>query len=161
MRLARRDKEVPCHCVMRSIFRACFKRFRQCVEKEKHLSQCTFQFTGGREKTMAWGRKNEEYIADFLLMVRRHLDENEYRIFRIHYLLGADWRLCCMKLKVDRGDFFHFIYKIEARLGRAFREEKPYGLYPLDEYFSGVVGPALPCKVEREGPEPLRPPMAA
>jgi hypothetical protein len=110
---------------------------------------------------MVWGRKNEEYIADFLMMVRRHLDDSEYRVFRFHYLLGADWRLCCMKLKLDRGNFFHYIYRLEARLGRAFREEQPYGLYPLDEYFSGVVGTSVPCKLEREGPEPLRPPMAA
>lgn len=161
LRIGKRGKEVPCNCVMRSIFRACFRRFRQCVEKEKHLSQCTFQFTGGRDTKMVWGRKNEEYIADFLMMVRRHLDDSEYRVFRFHYLLGADWRLCCMKLKLDRGNFFHYIYRLEARLGRAFREEQPYGLYPLDEYFSGVVGTSVPCKLEREGPEPLRPPMAA
>lgn len=161
LRRAKRDKEVPCNCVLRSIFRACFRRFRKCVEKEKHLSQCTMHFTGGRERSMSWGRKDEEYIADFLLMVRRLLSDDEYRIFKFHYLLGADWRLCCLKLKMDRGDFFHYIYRMEARLGRAFREVEPYGLFPLDEYFHGATKEFVATVPQRQGPMPLRPPMAA
>ena len=161
LRLVRRDKEAPCNCVLRSIFRACFQRFRKCVEKEKHLTHVTFSFTGGRERSMSWGRKNEEYIADFLLMVRRLLSDDEYRIFRFHYLLGADWRLCTMKLKLDRGDFFHYVYKLESRLGKAFREVEPYGLFPLDEYFNGTTREASACVPPRQGPMPLRPPLAA
>ncbi len=161
LRLVRRDKEAPCNCVLRSIFRACFRRFRTSIEKEKHLSHCTLSFTGGRDRSRSWGRKEEEYIADFLLMVRRLLSDDEYRIFRFHYLLGADWRLCCMKLKMDRGDFFHYKYKLEARLGRGFREVEPYGLFPLDEYFHGVMRDVVSFDPPREGPLPLRPPLAA
>jgi len=161
MRPGRGNTEVPCHCVFRAIFRACFRRFRQSVEKEKHMSKCTMQFTGGRERSMTWGRKDEEYIADFLLMTKRGLSEGEYRVFRYHYLLGADWRLCTMKLKMDRGAFFHLIYRIESRLGRMFRETEPYGLYPLDEYFYGVSQGAEALEPPKEGPMPLRPPMAA
>ncbi|MBI2688765.1 MAG: hypothetical protein HYX27_20885 [Acidobacteria bacterium] len=119
------------------------------------------QFTGGRERSMTWGRKDEEYIADFLLMARRVLDEAEYRIFRFHYLMGADWRLCTLKLKMDRGDFFHWLYRIEARLGREFREQEPYGLFPLDEYFYGATRDVVARMPEKKGPKPLRPPMAA
>jgi len=161
LRMVKRGMDAPCNCVLRSIFRSCFRRFRSCVEKEKHLSKCTFQFTGGRDRSMAWGRKDEEYIADFLLMVRRLLSDDEHQIFRFHYLLGADWRLCCARLKMDRGDFFHQVYRMEARLGRAFREVEPYGLYPLDEYFYGVTRDVKPCKPPVEGPLPLRPPLAA
>lgn len=81
--------------------------------------------------------KNEEYLADFCLVSRRTLSELEYRIFKYHFLLGADWKLCCQKLKIDRGEFFHHVYRIEQKLGRAFRELEPYALFPLDEYFSG------------------------
>lgn len=102
-----------------------------------------------------------QYIADFLLMARRLLDDQEYRIFRIHFLLGANWKLCTMKLKMDRGDFFHIVYKIEARLGKGFREEEPYGLFPLDEYFGGITGGSAALVPPKEGPLPLRPPMAA
>jgi len=160
--MVKRDKEVPCSCVLRAIFRACYRRFKKCIEQDKHLSQCKTQFTGGRERSMAWGRKDEEYVADFLLLVRRLLSDDEYRIFRFHYLLGADWRLCSMRLKLDRSEFFRQLYVLEARLGKAFREVKPYGLYPLDEYFHGVKNDAVAASVPpREGPMPLRPPMAA
>jgi hypothetical protein len=85
-----------------------------------------------------WGLKNEEYIADFCLVSRRVLDDDEYKIFRYHFLLGADWTLCCRKLKVDRGTFFHDVYRVEQKLGRCFRELEPYALFPLDQYFNGT-----------------------
>ena len=83
--------------------------------------------------------KREEFMADFCLVSRRALDDFEYKIFRYHYLLGADWRLCCRQLKMDRGDFFHTLYRIEAKLGRIYAELEPYPLYPLREYFNGVT----------------------
>jgi hypothetical protein len=161
LRDVKRGKEAPCNCVLRSIFRACLRRFRVCIEKEKHLSQCTLHFTGGRERSMSWGRKDEEYIADFLLMTRRVLAEDEFAIFKFHHLLGADWRMCCRRLKMDRGNFFHAVYKMEARLGKAFREVEPYGLFPLDEYFHGATKEVRALTPPRQGPAPLQPPMAA
>jgi hypothetical protein len=82
-----------------------------------------------------WSRKDEEYIADFTLVSKRTLTPEEYRLFSYHFLLGADWRLCCRKLKMDRGNFFHATYRIQQKLGKVYRELQPYGLYPLDEYF--------------------------
>jgi hypothetical protein len=83
----------------------------------------------------------------------------EYRLFRYHFILGADWRLCVRKLGMDRGNFFHSVYRIEQKLGRAFRELQPYGLFPLDEYFHGAsrtmsVGMSTPAL----SPKPQRPP---
>ena len=86
-----------------------------------------------------YGRVMEEYIADFCLVSRRALDPADHRLFRYHYLLGANYKLCCRYLKMDSGKFFHDVYRIEQTLGRVFRELKPYGLFPLDEYFGGVV----------------------
>ena len=83
-------------------------------------------------------------MADFCLIARRTLNDQEYKLFRYHFLLGADWRLCCRQLKVERGDFFHFIYRIQRKLGRAFAEVEPYPLYPLREYFGTVVRPVSP-----------------
>lgn len=127
----------PCGCVFRAIFRACYARFRKLMEGEKRLSQATLEFAprgGGR---IMWGRKNEEYIADFLLVARRELSEAEWKLFRYHFLLGADWRLCERMVKVDRGTFYHIVYRLEAKLGKVFRELQPYALFPLDEYFNG------------------------
>jgi len=76
-------------------------------------------------------------MADFCLVARRTLDDREHQIFRFHFLLGADWKLCGRRLEMDRGMFFHSVYRIEEKLGRVFRELEPYPLFPLDDYFSG------------------------
>lgn len=107
------------------------------------MSHVRFEIIGGNERRAVWGRKDEEYVADFCLVSKRVLDEFEHKIFRLHFLLGADWRLCCRQLNLDRGLFFHSIYRIQQKLGRAFRELTPYSLFPLDEYFAPVVRKAL------------------
>lgn len=154
----------PCHCVLREIFRACYARFRHCVTKEKYMTRVTLSYTRGRDRALSWGRKDEEYIADFTLISRRTLTEYEYTIFKYHFLLGADWKLCCRRLNLDRGNFFHFVYRIQHKLGRVFRELEPYGLYPLDEYFSTAIRYTEPlsvgCRSERSR-GPLRPPVPA
>ncbi|HLY18739.1 MAG TPA: hypothetical protein VKR61_16020 [Bryobacteraceae bacterium] len=78
-------------------------------------------------------------MADFCLISRRTLTPMEYDVFRFHFLLGADWKLCCCRLHIDRGTFFHTVYRIEQKLGRVFRELEPYSLFPLDEYFGGTM----------------------
>jgi hypothetical protein len=93
---------------------------------------------GGRVRRQVWGRKDEEYLADFCLVSKRYLEDEEYKLFRFHFLLGADWKLCCRQMKMERGVFFHNIYRIQQKLGRAFRELQPYALYPVDEYFGGT-----------------------
>ncbi|MGD1072014.1 MAG: hypothetical protein ABSB15_17920 [Bryobacteraceae bacterium] len=136
-------EEMPCNCVFRSIFRACYKRFRHCASGEKHVSHARLEQVNGKEHRQTWGMKDEEFMADFCLVARRNLGPLEYRIFRFHYLLGADWRLCCRRMKMERGDFFHAVYRLQQKLGRVFKELKPYPLYPLDEYFGGTVRTSL------------------
>ncbi len=98
---------------------------------------------GGSARRQVWGRKDEEYIADFCLVSKRYLEEDEYKLFRYHFLLGADWKLCCRFLKMDRGVFFHNVYRIQPKLGRVFRELQPCALFPLDEYFGGAANEAV------------------
>lgn len=100
---------------------------------------------GGKDHRMTWARKDEDYVADFCLVSRRTLTEFEYQVFRFHFLLGADWRLCCRQMNIDRGTFFHAVYRVQQKLGRVFRELEPYSLYPLDEYFGGIVYKPLPA----------------
>jgi hypothetical protein len=139
MRPIRKTRETPCKCTFRGIFRACYGRFRDCVLRGPYSSGISMEFCRGREGQKSYSRKREEYMADFCLVSRRMLTDEEYRIFRFHFLLGADWRLCCQRLKMDRGLFFHAIYRIEQKLGKAFVELEPYALFPLSEYFSGSV----------------------
>ena len=135
LRPGRSGRPSPCNCVLRGIFRACYARFRHCASKEKYMSRISLDFIPGRERSFSWGRKDEEYMADFVLVTRRTLNAPDFKVFTYHYLLGADWSLCCRKLKLDRGNFFHTIYRIEQNLGRVFRELEPYSLFPLEDYF--------------------------
>ncbi|MGJ5816053.1 hypothetical protein [Paludibaculum fermentans] len=140
VRSVRGGKLKPCSCVLRSIFRACYARFRSSLEKQSHLCLTSLDGThrGGGRNT--WGRKNEEFVADFYLVTRRRLNAADWRIFSAHYLLGADWRLCTRQLKMDRGSYFHAIYRIEEKLGLVYRTLSPYSLFPTDEYFQGATG---------------------
>jgi hypothetical protein len=161
----KRKTPSPCSCVGRRIFRACYARFMECARNDRSLGLVTRQICSGANRRVIWGMKNEEYMADFCLVSRKHLNAEDYRIFRYHYLLGADWKLCCRRLNMERGNFFHTLYRIEARLGRAFRELEPFPLYPLDDYFNGsrkqpsskevTALPVKPAMLRK----PVRPPL--
>jgi hypothetical protein len=144
------------------VFRACYARFIYCASKEPHITQSRYVASHGGGQHIAWGRKDEEYMADFCKVSLRHLDSLESQIFRYHYLLRADWKMCCRRLKLDRGTFFHAVYRIQQRLGRVFRELRPYPLYPLEDYFFGMLpaGDTRPePKPPASAPAPLRPPV--
>ena len=140
----------PCNCVLRVIFRGCFRRFIECA--------CTvsLEIAVTQEAGAGWSRKNEEYLADFELIMRRVLTEGEQKIFRYHYLLGADSVLCCRKMGMQKGVFFHNVYRIQHKLGRAFREVEPYALFPTDEYFTPMMRERTVARVI-----PIKPPGRA
>ncbi len=144
LRGGRIGENQPCNCVLRSIFRVCYRKFTQVALQEKRMSKVTLDGAGAQCRRTIWGRKDEEYMIDFLNIAKKTLDENDHRIFRLHYLLGADWRLCCANLGMDKGLLFHTLYRIEQKLGRVFKELQPYALFPVDQYYGGV-------KVEHKG----------
>jgi len=138
MRVQYKYKQSPCGCVFRNVFRACLRRFREYAVAETFTSTVTWDYYGaGGFRVMS--RKKEEFIADFCLIAQRTLSKSEYQIMRYYFLLGADWKLCTRQLKLDRGSFFHLVYRIEEKLGRAFSETEPYALFPLDDYFGAPV----------------------
>jgi hypothetical protein len=125
--------------------------------KEKHLSKVSLDpCQGGKDRKYVYSRKIEDYMADFCLVSRRGLDDFDYRVFRFHFLLGGDWQLCCRQLGIDRGTFFHAVYRIQQKLGRLFREIEPYSLYPLDEYFGGTITKERPLPAANLTVMPLR-----
>lgn len=143
MRQGRNETMAPCNCVFRAIFRSCYAKFRDSISKEARIGRASLESNPSIERTRSrasfhWGMKNEEYTADFVLVSRRALSESQLqeRVFTYHYLLGADWQLCCQRLKIDRGSFFHEVYRIQQILGRAYAELRPYRLFPTAEYFS-------------------------
>ena len=153
----RGETQTPCNCVFRGAFRACWNRFRECVALGSYGSSVSLELCNGKDGRRRYSLKREEFMADFCLVTRRTLDEAEYRLFRFHFFLGADWKLCCKRLNIDRGAFFHQVYRIEQKLGRTFAELEPFPLFPADEYFNrphaGVaVKPTTPPTPPR-GPE--------
>jgi len=117
----------------------------------------------GHDVNCTWTRTSEDYMADFYLVAKRTLNEEDFRLFRFHFLLGADWKLCCRQLKMDRGTFFHAVYRIEQLMGRVYHELRPYALHPTDEYFSVKIRKArvlqMPFAPETNPKRILRPPV--
>ncbi len=98
----KKERLAPCNRVLRAIFRACHRRFVGCATQERECSRIGLEPQLGRQRPLTWGRKDEEYMADFCLVSRRNLEDFEYRLFRYHFLLGADWKLCCRRLGLER-----------------------------------------------------------
>lgn len=131
--------KLPCRCVLRAIFRICYQRFVECITVDSSISQARIERRPGKTGNITWARKQEEYIADFLKITARTLTTAQFRLFRYHFLLGADYGLCCRRMNIDKGTFFHAVYRIQQKLGKAFRDTEPYSLFPLDEYFGGTI----------------------
>jgi hypothetical protein len=139
MRKLRRGAESPCNCVFRGIFRACYAHFREYDIQGAQCGSVSLEQGRGPTGYRLFSRKREEFMADFCLIAQRELTEEEYRVFRYFFLLRADSRLCSRYIGLDRGSWYHAIYRIEMKLGRRFAEMKPYPLYPIDEYMGGAV----------------------
>jgi hypothetical protein len=141
-----RQRPRPCGCVLRAIFRVCYSQFIVCATREKSMSHVSLEppRPSHSRRPGIWGRKDEEFIADFCLVARRELTELEYRVFKFHFLLRGNWRLCARRLNVDRDTYFRVVYRIEEKLGRRYREVRPYPLFPLDEYFGVTVRTGTP-----------------
>ncbi len=161
LRNGRQENTQPCNCALRAIFRACYARFYDIAADEKYISRINVEPSAGREGIGGWGRKEEEFAADFCLVSRRALNDFEYRIFKYHFLLGGDWRICCQRLQTNRGNFFHAIYRIQQKLGRVFRELQPYPLYPVSDYFNGPSRAVAATAVQIYKVIPIRPPVSA
>lgn len=145
---ARRDwrsgEHAPCECVLRNIFRACLRKYRSSLEEQLwNVARVHIEADGSRKTrpgASTWTRPTEEYVADFLLCCYRVLSTSEMdaEIFNLHFIFRYNWRACTLKLSIDRGTFFHSVYRIENKLGKYLCEVRPYALFPIDEYFSRV-----------------------
>src|SRR5215207_5661450 len=122
MRNIRGGAERPCSCVFRAIFRACYRRFREFALEGVGPGAVTLDRIQGPICKQIYSLKREEYMADFCLTTRRALSDNDHRIFRYTFILGAGASLCRKRLKMDKETYFHHIYRIQAILGRNFAE---------------------------------------
>ena len=142
---------VPCGCVHRAIFDICNRRYRSSA-----IGYATVT-TERETKRSHWSNKEAEFCADFVVIARRVLHGDEYRLFCMHILEDNDWKWCAPRLGLDRGRFFHLVYAVKERLGRAFYETVPYSLFPIDDYFtrrdvvSSSLSPAPARRVAANG----------
>jgi len=154
--------EEPCECVYRAVFRACYNRFRECANGS--ITAVSLDLYPSGQSRRAYSRKKEEYAADFCLIGRRTLEPLDYDIFRYYYLLSLDWSRCSQRLQLDRNEFYRRLRGIQEKLGRAFAEQQPYSLYPINDYFDmiGIVPvPALPVRRAKRERNPIRLPLSA
>ncbi|MFB3828970.1 MAG: hypothetical protein ACE15B_19545 [Bryobacteraceae bacterium] len=93
-----------------------------------------------------WSRA-AEYRADVYLGAKERLSDVEREIFRGFCLEGKGWVSLTKRTGLDRGNLFHALYRIEARLGQAFGE---LGLFPSDEYFLTVRGRRVGARVQEK-----------
>lgn len=139
----------PCTCSLKGIFRACYARFRDCVNDGRSLSRVSFDRSPtGRSNRGMWGLKREEYMADFELVARRNLSQSEYRLFRFHHILGASESMCAKRLGISTLVAKKAILRLETKLGASFVTLEPYALYPLYDYFNRLHSePVKPCRL--------------
>lgn len=125
-----------CACVYRRIFRNCLRRYLNVERSQGGWYRCKTERS--QAGTLMCGFKDVEYAADVDLTAKRVLSRRQYLIFSLYHSRRLDWHKMCLKLGLSHGDFFHAVYVVEAILGRAFSELRPYPLYPFTKYFAGA-----------------------
>jgi len=123
---------LPCDCVLSRIFRISYGKFVEIAEWPKFMRRVDIDRHGpnGYELSMP----GEEYCADFAMLGRRTLTDEEYALFRMFFLEGWDREACVERLKLER-NFYKRISLMEVKLGRAIGQTRPYSLYRVREYF--------------------------
>lgn len=142
----RRDK--PCGCVFRNIFRICLRAY---IALESTGGQCANSSGMWRRMSLigcaaavsrqgSYYLKASDYQCDFHMVSMRHLEnDQERKLFTLYFLERRGLQDCLRALDMDDGAFYHAVYRLEMRLGRAYREVQPYPLFPLDEYFGHPI----------------------
>lgn len=126
----RKEPWAVCKCAYRAMFRQCFGKYRR----------LGFDMESGRALAIKTRRGHTyypgiDYRADFWLAAKRVLEAREWQVFVLHKIQGHDWHMCCRVLKLDRGVFFHAVYRLEEQLGKALMERE---LWPVGKYFKSA-----------------------
>jgi hypothetical protein len=142
-----------CACVLRRVFRACLTSYGHCQASMGSAGAVQYERLGhaqGRCAIVA-SFKRAEYAADFILLARRALADRpiDLAVFEAYHIEARGWKdaapLVNGKLHpprpLNRGSFFHTVYRVESILGKAIVNARPYSIFPPADYFSGFVLP--------------------
>ena len=157
------SKDAPCNCVLRAAWRSCWNRFSMLKASSYSPRTISIESCGNGPKGRIGGRgiMQLNYMADLVLIARRILGKEDYKVFYSYYLDGATWQTVCAQLGMSRGNFFHAVYRIQETCGLAFISARPYSLQP-SEYFGMHVPNVRPVPIAVPHPNgtPLRAPLA-
>jgi hypothetical protein len=158
-----------CNCVLRKIARCVLYRVDELEAGIGSLQAPTLDGSSVQEGYRVPGHRAVEYIADVDLTARRVLAPKDLAIFNYHLRAGHDWRWCCARVGLDRGNFYHRVYAILAVLGRTWLTLTPYPLFPVKAYWQTRLQnvqafparDAAPAPAPKPAPryQPLRPPL--
>jgi hypothetical protein len=135
----RMSSQLPCGCAARRIFReimAEWRRNQEAVHISKFQPEQVLQRGGKTCRRAGWSMKRPEYVAEVELLAKRTLSYDEWLVWRAYHCRGLEWREACATLGgMNKGELYHCVYRVEAKMGRAAREVQPYALYPIAEYY--------------------------
>ncbi len=140
-----------CGCVYRRIFRVCLTSYHHCEASMGSAGAVQYERVGhaqGRCAIVA-SFKRAEYAADFIMLARRVLATRpvELAVFEAYHVDALEWvaaaprvnRLLRLRRPLNRGTFFHAVYRAEGLLGKAIINSRPYSLFPPCKYFAGFT----------------------
>ena len=131
-----------CRCAKRRIFRACFRKWS--------AAECSPRIRPDRSGPQTYGMKEREFAADFQRVAQAACTTDQWRVLDLARFHDVEYERGVCLTGLTRGDWFHRLYEAEAAVGAACYEMLPYGLYPLDQYFSSRNIPDQPIRTSKK-----------
>ena len=139
----RRERSV-CRCVRREVFRRCLDTYWLCRMRAESAGRFVTRRHEGYEALAI------DYLIDFEQVAHRVLGNSlDWRIFAA-YIVG-EWEPAYVRLRTGctESQFHNALGRIADRVGAAFVELAPYGLYPPWRYFYDYDPPPKIIQIQR------------
>ena len=118
-----------CNCVYRNIFNIAINFLDNL--NDKILGYSTFNVDGFATICMSIPEYLLIYQADVDLAAKEVLTKNEYIVFKKFLLDGLPWNKVNKLVNLDRGNFFHSVYRIKIKVAKRLIEK---GIFPYSTY---------------------------
>jgi hypothetical protein len=118
---------------LREVFRACYQHYLNCGVE--HSGGAELERCNDGRGHISYSRRAEDFRCDFECIAKRALTLRQHVIFKRHFLGSESGTEVAKRLSITTAAFAYEVEEIEQRLGRAYRDTKPYALHPLWKYF--------------------------
>jgi hypothetical protein len=128
-----KGKKGTCNCVYREIFRSCLRGYHNLELPPVRIAPYgeSTQIHNMRGSRM----RGADFRADFVMLAKRTLPDELLSLFRSRFLNGEPRHIYMRRMDLDRGEYWHLVYRVSVRMGRAIADSEPYSLYPVSDYF--------------------------